>query len=85
MGLDQREGRFHSTSVLIHVLLRRVLILMDPFPVALEEDLQGRYGPTAQLDGVALHDVGILWFLKEVGEGAWDRRQVLWHNISSGS
>ncbi|CAL8281685.1 unnamed protein product [Gadus morhua 'NCC'] len=40
----------------VGVLLGQVLALMDPFPVALEEDLKRGLGPAAQLDGVALDD-----------------------------
>jgi hypothetical protein len=51
------------------VFLRLVLALVDPLPIALEEDLQGWPGPALELDGVALDDIGIIGLLQEVGEG----------------
>ena len=50
----------------VGVLLRHVLALVDPFAVALEEDLQGGPSLTPQLDGVALDDVGVNGLLQEV-------------------
>lgn len=51
------------------MLLGHVLTLVDPFAVALEEDLKSRLGLTPQLDGVALDDVGINRLLQELGQG----------------
>lgn len=48
------------------MLLRHVLALMDPFAVALEEDLQSGASATSELDGVALDDVGVHGLLQEV-------------------
>ena len=62
--------------------MRGVLVLVHPFPVALEEDLQGGRGPAPQLDGVALDDVGVLGLLQEVGQGP--RRQGVRRSISWG-
>lgn len=60
------------TSVLIHVLPGHMFILVHPFSITLEEDLQGGHSPTEQLDRVALDDVGIFWLLHEVRQGTWD-------------
>lgn len=51
------------------MLLRHVLALVDPFAVALEEDLKRWPSLTPQLDGVTLDDVGIHRLLQEVGQG----------------
>lgn len=50
------------------MLLRHVLALVDPFTVALEEDLKSRPGLTPELDGVTLDDVSINRLLQEVGQ-----------------
>ena len=63
------RGAWLRTGAQVGVLLGQVLALMDPFPVALEEDLQRGLGPAAQLDGVALDDVGVVRLLQEAGEG----------------
>lgn len=57
------------TCAEVGVLLGHVLTLVDPFAVALEEDLKSRLGLTPQLDGVALDDVGINRLLQELGQG----------------
>ena len=57
------------TCALVGVFLRLVLALVDPLPIALEEDLQGGASPAFELDGVALDDVGIIGLLQEGGEG----------------
>lgn len=57
------------TCAKVGVLLGHVLTLVDPFAVALEEDLKSRLGLTPQLDGVALDDVGINRLLQELGQG----------------
>lgn len=41
------------------MLLRDVLALVDPFPVALKEDLESGTSLTPELDGVTLHNVCI--------------------------
>lgn len=48
------------------MLLRHVLALVDPFAVALEEDLQSRPSLTPELDGVTLDDVSVNRLLQEV-------------------
>ena len=63
------RARCAHTGAQVGVLLGQVLALMDPFPVALEEDLQCGLGPAAQLDGVALDDVGVVGLLQEAGQG----------------
>lgn len=50
------------------MLLRHVLALVDPFAVALEEDLESGPSLTPELDGVALDDVSINGLLQEVGK-----------------
>lgn len=57
------------TCAKVGVLLGHVLTLVDPFAVALEEDLKSWLGLTPQLDGVALDDVGINRLLQELGQG----------------
>lgn len=57
------------TCAQVGVLLQHVLALMDPFSIALEEDLQRGPSLAAQLDGVTLHDVGVHGLLHE----AWQR------------
>lgn len=52
----------------ISVLLRRMLALVDPFTVALEEDLESGPSLTPELDGVTLDNVGIDRFFQEVGQ-----------------
>ena len=66
----------------VFVLVRGVLVLVHPLPVALEEDLQGGRSPAPQLDGVALDDVGVRRLLQEVGQGP--RRQGVRRSISWG-
>lgn len=56
------------TGGLVPVLLCDMVILADPFAVALEVDLCGGEGAAAQLDRLVLHDVGILRLLEEVGQ-----------------
>lgn len=51
------------------MLLRHVLTLVDPFAVALEEDLKSWLSLTPELDGVALDDVSINRLFKELGQG----------------
>lgn len=75
-----KTGRFplgprcqHLTRVQVLILLGEVLVLVHPLPVAFEEDLQRGCGPTAQLNGVAFDDVGILRLLDEVRQGALRR------------
>lgn len=63
-------GRLYLTGVEVLILLGEVLILVHPFAVALEEDLQGGRGSAPQLDGVALDDVGVLRLLDEVRQRA---------------
>lgn len=48
------------------MLLRHVLALVNPFPVALEEDLESGPSLTTELDGVALDDVSVDRFFQEV-------------------
>lgn len=67
-----RGGRL--TRGLIQALLHDVVILADPLAVTLEVDLRGGEGAAAQLHGLVLHDVGILWLLQEVGQGLSRRR-----------
>lgn len=50
------------------MLLGHVLALVDPFAVALEEDLKSRPSLTPELDGVALDDVSVDGLLQEVGQ-----------------
>lgn len=47
------------------MLLGHVLALVDPFAVALEEDLESRPSLTPELDGVALDDVRVNRLLQE--------------------
>lgn len=47
------------------MLLRDVLALVDPFPVALKEDLESGTSLTPELDGVTLHNVCIDRLLQE--------------------
>ena len=63
------HARCAHTGAQVGVLLGQVLALMDPFPIALEEDLKRGLGLAAQLDGVALDDVGVVGLLQEAGEG----------------
>lgn len=42
-----------------------MLLLVDPLAVALEVDLSGRGGLAVQVDGLVLHDVGLLWFYQK--------------------
>lgn len=56
------------TRCLVHALLHRVLLLMDPFAVALEVDLRGRRGLAVQVDGLVLDDVRLLWLHQKVRE-----------------
>lgn len=51
------------------MLLRHVLTLVDPFAVALEEDLKSRPSLTPELDGVALDDVSVNGLFQEAGQG----------------
>ena len=51
------------------MLLRQVLALVDPFSIALEEDLESGPGLAPELDGVALDDVSINRLLQEVRQG----------------
>lgn len=62
------------TGGLVQALLGDVVTLADPLAVALEVDLCGREGTAAQLHGLVLHDVGVLWLLQEVGQRlCWSR------------
>lgn len=70
------------TRVEVLVLLREVLVLVHPLAVAFEEDLQGGRRSAAQLDGVALDDVGVLRLLDEVRQGALHRRQGVRLNVA---
>lgn len=51
------------------MLLRHVLALVDPFAIALEEDLKSRPSLTPQLDGVTLDDVSINRLFQEKWQG----------------
>ena len=51
------------------MLLRHVLALVDPFPVALEKDLESGPSLTPELDRVALDDISINGLFQEVGQG----------------
>lgn len=51
------------------MLLRHVLALVDPFTVALEEDLKSGPSLTPELDGVTLDDVSINGLFQEVWQG----------------
>lgn len=53
----------------ISVLLRRVLALVDPITIALEEDLECRPSLTPELDGITFDNVGIDRLLQEVRQG----------------
>lgn len=53
------------TGVLVHPLLHRVLLLVDPLAVALEVDLRGWSGLAVQVDRLVLHDVGLLRFYQK--------------------
>lgn len=64
------------TRVLVHVFLDRVLVLVNPFPVALEENLQGGCGTAPQADRVALDDIGVFWLLQEVRQRPADGGRV---------
>lgn len=50
------------------MLLRDVLALVDPFTVALEEDLQSGPSSTPELDGIAFDDVSVNRLLQELGQ-----------------
>ena len=76
---------FVLTRVQVLVLVGKVLVLVDPLAVALEEDLQRRRGAAAQLDGVALDDVGLLRLLEEVRQGALRRGQRVGLSIAAGA
>lgn len=77
-SLVRARGRL--TCALVHALLGHVLVLVDPFTVALEEDLHGWHGFTAQDDGVAFDDVGIIWLLHEVRQ----RSRSRWDGLGKG-
>lgn len=67
------------TRVLIHPLLHRVLLLVDPLAVALEVDLGGWSGLAVQVDGLVLHDVGLLRFYQKHGQWLGGvRRERFW-------
>lgn len=51
------------------MLLRHVLALVDPFTIALEEDLECRPSLTPELDGITFDNVGIDRLLQEVRQG----------------
>lgn len=51
------------------MLLRHVLALVDPFAIALEEDLKSRLSLTPQLDGVTFDDVSINRLFQEMWQG----------------
>lgn len=70
------EAVWLLTRVLVHIFLDRVLVLVNPFPVALEEDLQGGSGTAPQPDGVALDDVGVFWLLPEVRQRPADGGRI---------
>lgn len=53
----------------VSVLLRHVLALVDPFTIALEEDLERRPSLTPELDGITFDNVGIDRLLQEVRQG----------------
>lgn len=61
-------GRVGLTCGLIQALLCDVVVLADPFAIALEVDLCGGEGSAAQFHGLVLYDVGVLWLLQEVGQ-----------------
>lgn len=52
----------------VGVLLRHVLALVNPFAVALEEDLESGLSLTPELDGVTLDDVSVDRLFQEVGQ-----------------
>lgn len=47
-----------------------VLVLMNPLPIALEEDLQRRSSSAAKLDWIAFDDVSVIRLLKEARQGS---------------
>lgn len=59
---------FYCTCPQVCVLLRHVLALVDPFTIALEEDLKSRPSLTPELDGVTLDDVSIDRLFQEEGQ-----------------
>lgn len=79
----ERESLFfYLTCHHISELLNHVLALVDPFSIALKEDLERRPGLTPQLDGIAFDDVGINRLLQEAGEGP---RLTMMQGFTSGS
>lgn len=56
----------HRTCPKVGVLLRCMLALVNPFTVALEEDLESGPSLTPELDGVILDNVRINRLLEEV-------------------
>lgn len=67
------------TRVLVHPLLHRVLLLMDPLAVALEVDLSGWSGLAVQVHGFVLHYVGLLRFYQKYGQRLRGvRREGFW-------
>lgn len=56
------------TSDLVQALLGDVLVLVDPFPVALEVDLRGRVGTAHELHGFVLDNVGVLGLQQKMGQ-----------------
>lgn len=64
------------TRVLVRVLLCCVLVLMNPFPVTLEEDLQSGSGAAPQPDRVAFDDVSVFRLLQEVWQRPADRGRI---------
>lgn len=63
--LERVEQTGTLTRVLVHPLLHRVLLLVDPLAVALEVDLGGRSGLAVEVDGLVLHYEGLLWFYQK--------------------
>lgn len=67
------------TGVLVHPLLHRVLLLVDPLAVALEVDLRGRGGFAVQVHRLVLDYVGLFWLHQKHGQRLWRvRRERFW-------
>lgn len=69
-GKEDQVKSFVFTCPQVGMLTGRVLALVDPLAIALEEDLQGGPGLAVQLDGVALDDVRIHRLLHEARQRA---------------
>lgn len=84
-GQQTAATELHLTRVQVLILVGKVLVLVNPLPVAFEEDLQRGRRSAAQLDGVAFDDVGVLRLLDEVRQGALRRRRAVGLNVPRGS